>query len=107
MAAGTLHDVIAQQLDAIAEASTDAVFTIPGYGDRPQLRADVANHVRAHLEAVLAAHAADRAPTRADVALIREFAARRVGRISIAEFVHAFEVGQQPLWEWVLSFADD
>jgi hypothetical protein len=107
MAAGTLLDAIAPQLDVIVEASIDAVFSIPGYRDRPQLRTDVALHVRAHLEAVLETHAEARTPVRADVALIREFATRRVGRISIAEFVHAFEVGQQPLWEWVLSYADD
>jgi hypothetical protein len=105
----TLLDALKPRIDALIDASTDAVFAIPGYRlrDDAALRADVRDHVERHLRAVLHAHEEGRTPARDDVAVIRGFAQRRVGRVSISEFVHAFEVGQQPLWEAVLSFADD
>ena len=108
-ASRSLTKLIEPQLEALIDASTDAVFEIPGYAsrDHPGFRADVRAHVADHLRAVLAAHSEARTPTRADVALIRDYAQRRAGRISISEFVHAFEIGQQPLWDWALSFADD
>ena len=38
---------------------------------------------------------------------IRAHAARRVGRIPIADFVNAFYIGERVLWETALSLAHD
>ncbi|MGP0049088.1 MAG: PucR family transcriptional regulator [Solirubrobacteraceae bacterium] len=106
-------DVLARldrQLDDLVEAATLAIFAeIPAYHASvdPRLRRDVPQHVREHLEAALDSFQRHREVTREDLMFIRRHASQRIEQLSIADFIHAFQVGQRILWDATLSLATD
>jgi len=98
-------------LGRLVEAATEAIFAeVPAYraaGD-DQLRRDVTAHVRAIFEAFLAELSAGRPARRADFAVTREQASRRVAQgITLADFLQAFRIGQLTLWQGVLDAAGE
>jgi hypothetical protein len=97
-------------LDDLAVAATDAIFAEnPTYAARGEdaLRRDVQAHVREHLGAALQSMR-ERAPvTREDLLFIRRYASKRVTELSVADFIHAFHVGQRVLWQATLALATD
>lgn len=96
-------------LDTIVTAATDAIWAevpaYPGSGDE-QLRADVTAHVRAIFLAFLDGLSSGQPARRADFAITREQASRRVAQgITLADFLQAFRIGQLTLWQGVLDAA--
>jgi hypothetical protein len=98
-------------LDTIVVAATEAIWAeVPAYGSShdDQLRADVAAHVRAIFLAFLAALSTGQPARRADFAVTRQQASRRVAQgITLADFLQAFRIGQLTLWQGVLDAAGD
>ncbi len=97
-------------LDDLVRAATDAIFAEnPTYAARgeAELRRDVEAHVREHFTAVLGSMRERTPTTREDLLFIRRYAARRVSVLSVADFIHAFHVGQRVLWEATLALASD
>jgi sugar diacid utilization regulator len=94
-------------LDELVEAAAEAIWQqVPAYQDShdSQLRKDVTVHVRAVFRVFLAGLAGGRPVQRADFAVTREQATRRVAQgISLADFLQAFRIGQLALWQGVLD----
>jgi DNA-binding PucR family transcriptional regulator len=67
----------------------------------------VRQHVREHIVATLATFRDHGEVTAADLLFIRRHAAQRAGQLSVADFIHAFQVGQRILWNAAVSLADD
>src|SRR5215472_15932054 len=85
----------------------DQVPAYPGSND-PQLRADVAGHVRAIFDVFLAGLTGGRPARRSEFAMTRDQATRRVAQgITLADFLQAFRIGQLTLWHGVLAAAGD
>jgi sugar diacid utilization regulator len=104
-----LRDALEERLEALADQATDAIIAeIPAYGNADrQLRQDIRAHVLSHLQASLDSLGADRDVTPEDLLFVRPHAARRARRVSVADFVHAFYVGERVLWDAVLALAAD
>jgi PucR C-terminal helix-turn-helix domain/GGDEF-like domain len=95
--------------DAMVAAATEAIWTeVPAYpasGDG-HLRADVTTHVRAFFTTFQAGLGTGQPVRRADLAVTREQATRRVAQgISLADFLQAFRIGQLTLWQGMLDAA--
>jgi len=96
-------------LEAMVTAAVEAIWAeVPAYpnsGD-DQLRQDVTAHVRAIFLTFLAALTTGQQARRADFAVTRQQATRRVAQgISLADFLQAFRIGQLTLWQAVLDAA--
>jgi hypothetical protein len=92
----------------LVELGVQRIFTeIPAYGrvTRPAFTADVREHVQLHHQAVVRTLAARRPLEREELGFMRMRAARRVGRIPLADFMQAFRVYMEVLWEAVLASA--
>jgi sugar diacid utilization regulator len=97
--------------DAMVVAATDAIWEqVPAYpasGDQ-ELRANVQAHVASIFRIFLSVLDRDAPVTREDFAGTREQAALREAQgISLADFLRAFRIGQQSLWQSVLAAAGD
>lgn len=96
-------------LDSLVAAAVEAIWQqVPAYpasgGDG--LREDVAVHVAGVFRVFLDGLAGRRPARRADFAVTREQATRRVAQgISLADFLQAFRIGQLTLWQGVVSAA--
>jgi hypothetical protein len=105
--AGAVRD----SLPAMVTAATEAIWSqVPAYAAStdPQLRTDVAAHIEAIFEVFLAGLTDDRPARRADFAMTRAQATRRLTQgISLADFLQAFRIGQLTLWQGVLDAAKD
>jgi sugar diacid utilization regulator len=105
--AGVL-DRLQQRCQEVVARSVDRIWAeIPGYPavrDRA-LRADVAMHISRH---VLALHStlAGAAPRRETLLFTREHTARRVGRVPIADYLNAFRVTQEVIWDVLAAEAE-
>ena len=102
---------VRSSLSAMVSAAVEAIWAqVPAYRDSPDptLRPDVAEHVAAVFGVFLGGLAEDRPARRADFAVTREQASRRMAQgISLADFLQAFRVGQLTLWQSVLDAARD
>jgi hypothetical protein len=108
-AIAVLRDTLESRLDELADEATDIIVgQVPAYRDLGSvLRDDVKNHVVSHLRISLSTFGEGRAVTREELLFVRGHAARRVGRIPIADFVNAFYVGERVLWDAALAAAHD
>jgi PucR C-terminal helix-turn-helix domain/GGDEF-like domain len=108
-AIGALHDALEQRLEELADDATAKIFDeISAYGSADeQLRTDVRAHVIAHLRASLETLGTDRDVAPEDLLFVRPHAARRAKRVSVADFVQAFYVGERVLWDAALALAVD
>jgi sugar diacid utilization regulator len=97
-------------LDELALAGAREIFNeVPAYQAQAatRLQQDVRNHVSEHYRAALASFHESRPTTREDLLFMRKHAAQRVERVSIADFIHAFHVGQGVLWDAAVELAED
>ena len=104
-----LVEALGQRLDELADQATDNIVSgIQAYRTADAaLRSDVRAHVIAHLRASLETLAGDRDVTPEELLFTRPHAARRAKRVSVADFVHAFYVGERVLWDAALELAVD
>jgi len=106
-----LAAAVEASLDPLVTAATEAIWAeVPAYSGShdDRLRADVAAHVRAIFLAFLAALTTGQPARRADFAVTREQASRRVAQgITLADFLQAFRIGQLTLWQGVLDAAGE
>jgi hypothetical protein len=103
-----LREALEQRVDELADEATNKIVSeIPAYGTaNQQLRDDVRAHVVAHIRASVTS-LGERELTREDLLFVRPHAARRAKRISLADFVHAFYIGERVLWDAVVALAVD
>jgi hypothetical protein len=98
-------------LENLVSAAVEAIWQqVPAYAGSHdcQLRNDVTVHVRAVFRVFLDGLSGQHAARRADFAITREQATRRVAQgISLADFLRAFRIGQLTLWQGILSAAGD
>ncbi|HEY6276914.1 MAG TPA: helix-turn-helix domain-containing protein [Streptosporangiaceae bacterium] len=102
---------VAASVPDLVPAAVEAIWQqVPAYAasQDDQLRADVGVHVDAVFRVFLDGLAAHREASRADFAITREQATRRVAQgISLADFLQAFRIGQLTLWQGILAAAGD
>ncbi len=93
--------------EQMVEDAASAIWSIPAYQARGDagLLDEVRGHVREHFEVLLVTLREDRAATPEDLLFLRSRAMRRVGRISVADFIHAFQTGQGVVWDTALEVA--
>jgi hypothetical protein len=103
-----LREALEQRLDELADEATEKIVAeIPAYrAASQQLRDDVRAHVVAHIRASVTS-LGGRDLTREDLLFVRPHAARRAKRIPLADFVHAFYIGERVLWDAVVALAVD
>ena len=98
-----------QRLEQLADEATERIIAeIPAYGGADQtFRADILVHVTAHLRASVETLGAERDVTPEDLLFVRPHAARRARRVTVADFVRAFYIGERVLWNAALALAVD
>jgi hypothetical protein len=103
--------VLQDSLPGLVGAATEAIWNqVAAYSAStdPALRDDVAAHVESIFSVFLTGLAEGRQARRADFAVTRDQATRRlVQGISLADFLQAFHIGQLTLWQGVLKAAQD
>jgi hypothetical protein len=103
--------VLQDSLPALVADATEAIWNqVPAYAATtdPKLRDDVSAHVESIFSVFLAGLTEDRQARRADFAVTRDQATRRLSQgISLADFLQAFHIGQLTLWQGVLKAAQD
>ena len=105
--AAAVEDALPELVPAAVEAIWQQVPAYPASHD-DQLRADVGVHVAAVFRVFLDGLAGRREAGRADFAITREQATRRVMQgISLADFLQAFRIGQLTLWQGIMAAAGD
>jgi hypothetical protein len=96
--------------DEIVDRGVEQIWSeIPAYGkvrDR-RLRDDVRRHVDAHHDLIIRSIAEGRPPDRDDLGFMRAIAARRVGRVPLGDFMHAFRIYHEVVWGALLDGASD
>ena len=99
--------------ERLADLADEAVRTyraeIPGYASLsdPEFRADVRAHTLAHYKAIVLSFTERRALTAEDLLFSRRPGRRRVGVVSLADYLHAFRIGQLVMWQAVRDLAVD
>jgi PucR C-terminal helix-turn-helix domain/GGDEF-like domain len=73
----------------------------------PKFRADVRRHVQVHHELILQSIATGRPSALDDLEFMRPVATRRVGRIPLEDFMHAFRIYHEVFWSAVRETATD
>jgi PucR C-terminal helix-turn-helix domain/GGDEF-like domain len=110
-AAALLAAGVENALPELVPAAVEAIWQqVPAYAAShdDQLRADVGVHVAAVFRVFLDGLAGRREARRADFAITREQATRRVAQgISLADFLQAFRIGQLTLWQGIMAAAGD
>jgi hypothetical protein len=108
-AEASLKASLSDRLNDMATRAAEIICTeVPTYAEASDaLFDDVRAHVIAHLSVIVERFGTARTITREELLFIRGHAARRVGRIPIADFVNAFYIGERVLWETALSLAHD
>jgi sugar diacid utilization regulator len=98
------------RMDEILDESLLAMREeIPSYGtaDRAMLTS-IREHVQLHFEAFLQSLAEDRMVTREELLFIRPAATHRArGGVPLADFMHAFRIGQREIWRALAASATD
>jgi hypothetical protein len=96
--------------DEIVERGVERIWdAIPAYGKLHDRRftGDVREHVRVHHELILDSLSKGRPPGPEDLEFMRPVATRRVGRIPLGDFMHAFRIYHEVFWGEVLEIAND
>jgi hypothetical protein len=108
--AQTVVSELREQIEQLTDDALQEVFAgIPAYETTvdPGFINDVREHIREHYEAVLEHLERGEAVTPEDLVFVRKHAAQRVGTVSVAEFIGAFQVGQRVLMDAGISLASD
>jgi sugar diacid utilization regulator len=96
--------------DELVDAGVTAIRSqIPAYTriDDPAFLADVRDHVRRHNDALLKSMARESALTPEELLFVRPVATRRVGRVPLGDFMHAFRLYNEVFWQAVLETVND
>jgi PucR C-terminal helix-turn-helix domain len=96
--------------DELVDRGVAAIRTeIPAYTriDDPAFLADVREHVRQHNDALLLSLARQSPLTAEELLFVRPVATRRVGRIPLGDFMHAFRLYNEVFWEAILETVTD
>jgi PucR C-terminal helix-turn-helix domain/GGDEF-like domain len=104
-----LIDALAARRDEVIDAGLLRIRTeIPEYRAivDPAFVGDVREHVALHHDALMRSVAAGEPLPREELGFMRTRATRRVGRIPLAAFLHAFRLYQEEFWEALLASAD-
>jgi sugar diacid utilization regulator len=82
---------------------------IPAYTgiEDPAFVADIRDHVHQHNDALLRSLARQSPLTAEELLFVRPVATRRVGRIPLGDFMHAFRLYNEVFWEAVLDTVTD
>lgn len=82
---------------------------IPAYTriEDPTFLADIRDHVHQHNDALLRSLARQSPLTAEELLFVRPVATRRVGRIPLGDFMHAFRLYNEVFWEAVLDTVTD
>jgi hypothetical protein len=105
-----LVDGFRSRLDEILDDAVEAMHEeIPSYRSAaPAMRENVREHVRLHFETLMDSLAADRPITREDLLFIRPAATYRArSGVPLADFMHAFRIGQREIWRGLAAEAVD
>jgi hypothetical protein len=105
-----LVDALRERQAEIVERGLDQIWAeIPAYGKvhDPKFREDVRQHVDTHHDLILRSIAAGRAPDLEDLGFMRPVATRRVGRIPLGDFMHAFRIYHEVFWAALQEHATD
>jgi sugar diacid utilization regulator len=97
-------------MDEIVGAAVGAMESeIPSYGpESPAMRENVREHVRLHFEALMTCLADARPITPEDLLFIRPAATQRARQgVPLADFMHAFRIGQREIWRGLAAEAED
>ncbi len=109
-ATATLVSDIEDRLDELADAAVRMYSEeIPGYTalSDPSFYADVRAHTLEHYQAIVLSFAERRLLTAEDILFSRRPGRRRVGVVSLADYLHAFRIGQLIMWQAVQDLAVD
>jgi hypothetical protein len=106
-ATASLKASLTDLIDEMSTRAAEIICTeVPSYSEASDaLFDDVREHVISHLSTIVERFGTDRTITREELLFIRGYAARRVSRIPIADFINAFYIGERVLWETALSLA--
>ncbi|MQA75820.1 MAG: transcriptional regulator [Solirubrobacterales bacterium] len=99
-----------EDLEPLTEAGVETICAeIPGYAEQaadPRFRADLTDQVSRHYRNNFSIHLEGRSVTLADIAFTRSAATRRArAGLNLEDYINAFRVGQQVLWESLLEHA--
>jgi sugar diacid utilization regulator len=109
-ATATLVSDLEERLDELADDAVQMYGEeIPGYArlSDPAFHADVRAHTLAHYRAIIVSFAEHRSLTAEDILFSRRPGRRRVGVVSLADYLHAFRIGQLVMWQGVRELAVD
>jgi sugar diacid utilization regulator len=98
------------QLEQLTDTALAEIFSeIPAYETTvdPAFVKDVREHIHEHYAAVLDTLERNHRVTPEDLLFVRKHAAQRVGQVSVANFIHAFQVGQHVLLDHTVALATD
>jgi PucR C-terminal helix-turn-helix domain/GGDEF-like domain len=98
------------RMEEILDASVRGMQEeIPSYRSAgPAMLESVREHVRLHFEALLRSLSEDRPITREDLLFIRPAATHRARTdVPLADFMHAFRIGQREIWKALAAEAKD
>ena len=95
--------------EVVAEAARRISAEIPAYSSKrnPTLMDDVRVHIAKHLDTLIGLMRSGGEPTREDLLFTRRHTAARVGRIPIADYMHAFRIFLEVMWRDLLDEARD
>jgi sugar diacid utilization regulator len=99
-----------EQVEHLTDVALREIFSeIPAYETTvdPAFMADVREHVREHYEAVLDSLERKHPVTPEDLLFVRKHASQRVGQVSVANFIHAFQVGQHVILDAAIALGID
>jgi hypothetical protein len=109
--ADAVAKVAAGLREKVEEFSDDAVREIfrdiPAYRASADLAGDVREHIREQYVVLLESLERRQPVTDEDLLFVRKHAAQRVGRVSVADFIHAFQVGQRVVLDACIALAVD
>jgi hypothetical protein len=99
----------ARQVEIVEQGVEQIWAEIPAYGKitDPSFRSDVRKHVDIHHDLIIQSIAERRPPDPEDLGFMRPVATRRVGRIPLGDFMHAFRIYHEVFWNALLESADD
>jgi hypothetical protein len=98
------------EVETLTDHAMGEIFGgVPAYETTldPAFVVDVREHIREHYLAALDSLELGRPVTREDLLFVRKHAAQRVGQVSVADFIHAFQVGQHVLLDRAITLATD
>ena len=104
---GALRERQAELVEKGVQAICTEIRSYAPLVDDPAFMADVRSHVDIHHDALLRSLERQSPLTPEELLFIRPVATRRVGRISLGDFMHAFRLYNEVFWEAALEAATD